>query len=116
MDGFLHCDQAITLIKHEKASEGDFYTCYAIPEASWFSSLSISSSGDGAQPVNSFTCRIPAKHMPTGISPSPGDYVVRGTLAAMTMPGDLKDREHFRITSIGDNRRGLLSHWKVIGQ
>lgn len=54
--------------------------------------------------------------MPTGICPSPGDYVVKGALATMSKPGDLKDREHFRITGVGDNRRGILSHWKVMGQ
>jgi hypothetical protein len=111
----LACDQIITLVKHTAEKDGDAYTCFAIPNASWFSSVSISTSGDGAKPGNSYTVRIPAGNVPTGIAPAPGDYVVRGVLTSVSRPADMAGVEHFRATAVGDNRRGGLPHWKVSG-
>lgn len=111
----LACDQVVTLIKHTAGNDGDTYACYTVPDASWFSSVSISTSGDGAKPGNSYTVRLLTDNMPTGISPSVGDYVAHGVITSVGRPADLAGREHFRITAVGDNRRGGLSHWKVSG-
>lgn len=111
----LACDQAITLVKHIAGKDGDSYNCFSVPNASWFSSVSISTSGDGAKPGNSYVVRIPVGNVPTGIAPAPGDYVVRGIVLSVDRPADLSGHEHFRITAVGDNRRGGLAHWKVNG-
>ena len=108
-------DQVVTLVKHTAQTDGDVYSCYALPDASWFSSVSISTSGDGAKPGNSYTVRLLADNVPTGVAPSVGDYVVRGVITAVNRPSDLAGNEYFRITAVGDNRRGGLSHWKVSG-
>ena len=109
-------DQTITLIKHTKEADGDTYACYTMPNASWFSKTTIVTSGDGAKPANSYTVRIPSEYFPVGILPDLGDYVARGVVTRVTKPADLKGVEHFRITSIGANNRGNLSHWRVDGQ
>lgn len=109
-------DQNITLVKHIKTDTADAYACYSMANASWFSSVSIVTSGDGAKPVNSYTVRIPEEYVPTSITPSPGDYVVKGVITSVKRPADLVGHEHFRVTAVGCNLRGNLPHWRVSGQ
>lgn len=106
------CDQTITLVKHNTETDGDAYTCETVNGVSWFSKTVITTSGDGAKPANTYEVRIIGN---TDISPAPGDYVVRGIVKDITKPSDLKGAEYFRITSVGDNRRGSLPHWRVSG-
>lgn len=108
-------NETVTLVKHIKG-DGDTYKCYSMSGASWFAKTTIVTSGDGAKPVNSYTVRIPSEYMPTGIIPATGDYVVRGVVTAVAKPSDLAGVEHFRVTSVGDNNRGSLLHWRVDGQ
>jgi hypothetical protein len=108
-------NQTITLIKHIKTETADSYACYSMPNASWFASLSIATDGDGAKPVNTYTVRIPAEHVPVGVVPDMGDVIAKGVVTNVTRPADLKTIEHFRITAVGCNLRGLLQHWRVSG-
>lgn len=110
----LEGNQTITLVKHDKG-ETDVYSCYTLEGASWHGKTVIVTSGDGVKPSNAFTVRIPAANMPDGVKPDEGDYIARGVVSEITKPGDFKDIEHFRITSVGANTRGLLSHWRVDG-
>lgn len=109
-------DQVVTLVKHTKTDTGDAYACYSMPNASWFSSVSIATSADGAKPVNTYTVRIPEEYVPTGICPDLGDYVVRGVITSVRRPSDLAGHEHFRVTAVGCNLRGRLPHWRASGQ
>lgn len=106
------CDQTITLVQHTAEDNGDFYSCTVLNSASWFSKTVITTSGDGAKPANTYEVRVFGNE---DISPAPGDYVVRGVVKSVTKPADLKSVEHFRITSVGDNRRGSLPHWRLSG-
>lgn len=108
----LACDQTVTLIKHITENDGDSYTCETIHGVSWFTKTVITTSKDGATPANTYEVRILNG---VGISPAPGDYVARGEISSVQRPSDLKEVEHFRITSVGDNRRGSLPHWRVSG-
>ena len=45
-----------------------------------------------------------------------GDFVALGIVDAFETQSDLKDFDYFRITAVGDNRRGILAHWRVSGQ
>lgn len=108
----LACDQTITLIKHITETEGERYTCQTVSGASWFSKTVIVTSGDGAKPSNTYDVRIYGN---VDIAPAPGDYIARGVVNGITKPADLKDFEYFRITSVGDNRRGGLPHWRLSG-
>lgn len=108
-------DQTITLVKHIK-TDTDTYACYRMNGASWFAKTTISTSGDGAKPVNTYVSRIPAENFPTGIQPAAGDYMVRGVVTAIAKPSDLKGLDYFRVTAVGANNRGGLSHWRVDGQ
>lgn len=108
-------DETITLVKHKKTDTSDAYVCYAMAGASWFASRTISTSADGAKPVNTFTVRIPGEYVPTGVSPETGDYIVKGVVTSVSRPSDLSGREHFRITAVGNNNRGNLPHWRVSG-
>ena len=106
------CDQTITLVKHVTEKDGDTYTCTTVNGASWFSKTVITTSGDGAKPANTYDVRIVGN---VDIDPTPGDYIALGVVDGITKPADLKGKTHFRITSVGDNRRGSLPHWRVGG-
>ena len=105
--------ETITLIHHIKGDD-DFYTCHIANKASWFSRVTIATSADGAKPVNTFDVRIFDENL--GVEPSLGDYVVKGIVESIEKPSDLKNKDYFRITAIGNNRRGSLAHWRVSGQ
>ncbi len=108
----LACDQTITLVQHIAEENGDVYKCVTVDGASWFSKTVITTSGDGAKPANTYEVRVLTG---ADLAPSPGDYVVRGVVKSITKPADLKGAEYFRITSVGDNRRGSLPHWRLSG-
>ncbi len=109
----LGCTETVTLVHHIK-NDDDTYICHTVKNASWFSKTTISTSADGAKPVNTFEVRLFGDL--TGVQPALGDYVVKGTIRNVEKPADLKNSEYFRITAIGDNRRGGLPHWRVSGQ
>lgn len=108
----LGCTETITLVHHIK-DDDDTYECYTVEKASWFSKNTITTSGDGAKPVNTFDVRLFGD---LAIQPALGDYVVKGIIDSVEMPSDLKGKVYFRITAISDNRRGGLPHWRVSGQ
>lgn len=108
-------DQIITLVKHRKTDTADEYACYSMQNASWYSNVTITTSADGAKPVNTFTARVPAEFVPSGIVPDLGDYVVKGVVTGVRRPADLVGKEYFRITALGCNLRGKLPHWRVSG-
>ena len=109
----LGCTETVTLVHHLKDDE-DTYTCTIVKSASWFKRLAITSSADGAKVGNTYDSRLFGEVV--GVTPSPGDYLVRGIVENVEKPSDLKGLEHFRITAVGDNRRGGLPHWRVSGQ
>lgn len=109
----LACDNTVTIIHHNKNTDSDTYTCKVLYNASWFKKTTISTSAEGAKPTNTFECRImTADDLPAAL----GDYIALGEVESINKPSELKDLEHFRITAIGDNRRGKLSHWRYSGQ
>jgi hypothetical protein len=109
----LMCNQTVTLVHHVKGNDGDSYTCKTYSNASWFEKRGISTSKDGAAPSNTYEVRIMTRE---DISPSAGDFVVLGAVANVAAPSDLAKHDHFRVTAIGDNRRGKLAHWRLSGQ
>lgn len=109
----LGCTETITLVHHIK-DDDDTYTCHTVNNASWFSKVTISTSADGAKPVNTFEARIFGDFL--GVEPSLGDYCVKGVVEGIEKPSDLKNAVYFRITAIGNNKRGGLSHWRLSGQ
>lgn len=109
----LGCTETITLVHHIK-DDDDTYTCHTVKNASWFSKTTISTSADGAKPVNTFEVRAMSDFL--GAEPSLGDYVVKGIIESVETPRDLKNEVYFRITAIGENKRGGLSHWRLSGQ
>lgn len=109
----LGCTETITLVHHIK-NDDDTYTCHTVNKASWFSKITISTSADGAKPVNTYEVRVFDDF--SGITPSLGDYVVKGIVEGIESPQDLKNEVYFRITAISDNRRGSLAHWRFSGQ
>lgn len=119
------CYNTVTLIHHIKTVDGDVYECIPVSRASWFRKTTISTSGDGAKPSNSFECRIlvDGEGIPcfesvksNEFTPALGDHIAFGIVSGIEKPSDLKNLDCFRITSIGDNRRGGLPHWRLSGQ
>lgn len=109
----LECNKNITIVHHNKETDGDLYICKSYSNASWHKRNTITTSADGAKPVNTYEARIMTTE---SIDIALGDYVVLGSVQSIEKPSDLKEFDHFRITAIGDNRRGLLAHWRVSGQ
>lgn len=107
------CTETVTLVHHIKDEE-DTYECHTVGKASWYQKTTITTSGDGAKPVNTYEVRIFGEFSTT--EPSLGDYVVKGIVEGIEKPSDLKGNTYFRITAISDNRRGGLGHWRVSGQ
>ena len=107
------CTETVTIIHHNKNIDNDTYTCTVLNNASWFKKTTISTSAEGAKPSNTYECRIMgADNLPA----AKGDYIALGVVESINKPSELKEIDHFRITSIGDNRRGLLPHWRYSGQ
>lgn len=109
----LGCTETITLVHHIK-NDDDTYTCHTVNKASWFSKITISTSADGAKPVDTYEVRVFDEFL--GAVPSLGDYVVKGIVEGVESPTDIKNKVYFRITAISDNRRGGLAHWRLSGQ
>lgn len=107
------CTETITLI-HHVAGETDEYICHTVNNCSWFAKTTITTSADGAKPVNSYEVRIFDQLV--GHEPEPGDYCARGVVANITKPADLKGLDYFRVSSTGNNCRGGIGHWRVSGQ
>ena len=109
----LECNNTVTIIHHDRASDDDLYICTAYDSASWFKKKTITTSADGAKPVNTYDVRIMTDEE---IEVDLGDFVALGNVDAFETQSDLKDFDYFRITAVGDNRRGILAHWRVSGQ
>ena len=109
----LECNNTVTIIHHNKEADEDLYTCTFFEGASWYKRNTIATSADGAKPVNTYEVRIMGTD---AIKVSVGDYVALGKIISVEKPYDLKAVDHFRITAIGDNRRGHLAHWRLSGQ
>ncbi len=109
----LGCTETITLVHHIK-DDDDTYTCHTVKNASWFSKTTITTSADGTKPVNTFDVRVFADL--DGLTPSLGDYIVKGVINTVEKPSDLKNEVYFRVTAIGFNKRGGLPHWRLSGQ
>ena len=111
---FLACDQDLTLVHHVMERDGDRYECYPISGASWYEKMVVATSGDGAKPVNVVKVRIPSERVPACM-PAKLDFIVKGTVEAVTRPAELKGKTYFQITAVADNRRGALAHVMVSG-
>lgn len=109
----LECKHTVTLIHREKGVDGDTYTCTVFDGASWFKKNTITTSADGAKPVNTYVVRILTKE---DIKCDLGDHLAFGVVSDIQKVSDLKEFDSFRITAIGDNRRGTLAHWRFDGQ
>ena len=108
----LECTNTVTVVHHIKGADGDTYTCAVYDNASWFSRRTISTSGDGTKPANVYEVRIMVVEE---ITVSVGDYVALGAVNVVA-PSALAGYDHFRLTAVGDNRRGKLAHWRLSGQ
>lgn len=112
----LGCTGILTLVRHIREDDGDRYICVPVAGASWFRKTAVAVSESGAKPVSTCVCRIPEGALPRGAEPAVGDFLVRGAVAAVLWaPGDFRGLDYMQITSVGDNRRGRLRHWRADG-
>lgn len=108
----LGCDNIITLIHHNR-DDDDTYICTVLKNASWFKKITIATTGEGAKPTNTYEARVMGD---MDINVSPGDFVALGEVESVETRSDFEHLDHFRITAIGDNRRGGMPHWRFSGQ
>ena len=112
----LMCNENLTLVRHIREDDGDRYECVPVSGGSWYRKKIIAIGTDGARPVNTCQCRIPDGVLPDGVSPRVGDYMVRGTVGAVSRgAADFGSLDYMLISSVGDNRRGRFQHWAVSG-
>lgn len=111
----LMCNETVTLIHQVKTNDGETYVCTVLDGVSWFAKSQIALQQDGFVGGMVVKVRIPEEVMPTGITPVKGDYMARGAIAGITKLKDLDGTEHFKVMTVGDNRRGSLRHWAVTG-
>lgn len=108
----LECNNTVTLLHIDHNSDDDEIECIVLENASWFKKNTITTSGEGAKPVNTYESRIMTDR---DIPFSLGDWLVLGGVTGVEKASDVT-ADKFRITAIGDNRRGMLKHWRVSGQ
>ena len=110
----LVCNETVTFVRHIAEPDGDRYECEAVVGVSWYGKRGDQPSAQaGETPRSEYTVRVPASRVPKEL-PKAGDIVVRGILAEYTGRKCLEGREWFRISLVGDNRRGrFLPHLVV---
>lgn len=107
------CNNTVTVVHHEKAKNGDSYTCHVIVGVSWHGKRGMAPTANGGfAPRDEYIVRIPAERVPD-VLPKPGDFIVKGILAEYTGRCCLAEQEYFEVSFVGDNRRGLLPHLVV---
>ena len=104
----LAAGETITLIHHLPGNDSDEYSCTVLNQASWHRSKAE----NAGIPAGKCTVRIFDK---AEITPKPGDYLALGAVETVERPSQLQGGEFFRITAVTDNRRGILSHWRLEG-
>lgn len=111
------CDKTITLVQLVNNGEEDSYILTEINNVSWHSKVKIEIEDKGIRTADLAYIRIPEEELPEGTVLANGDYVVKGNVRKnITRHADLKEYEYVTIVSVGDNRRGRLRHWAVIGK
>lgn len=108
----LMCSETVTLVRLD---ENDEYQCTVIEGASWYGKAQITQQQDGFVGGMVVKVRIPEENMPDGVTPGAKDVLARGRVETVNTLQDLKRVEHFKIMTVGDNRRGRNPHWAVSG-
>lgn len=108
----LMCSETVTLVRLD---ENDEYQCTVIEGASWYGKAQITQQQDGFVGGLVVKVRIPEENMPDGVTPGAKDVLARGRVETVNTLQDLKRVEHFKIMTVGDNRRGRNPHWAVSG-
>lgn len=110
----LACNETVTIIH----CDGEKYTSIEVNGVSWYDKTQIKVEGNGLVYSNAVMVRIPLDAVPDPL-PKVGDQIIRGALPPNTIierPADIAPYHPRKIMTIGDNRRGKLSHVAVIGQ
>lgn len=107
-------NETVTLVHHVPSANGDAYACKVIVGVSWYGKRGDApSASDGETPKTEYTVRIPETVVPEPL-PEAGDFLVRGILTEYNGRRSLTGREYFRISRVGDNRRGRFLRHVVV--
>lgn len=111
----LDCDKNVTLIRHVATAAGDTYPCTVIHSCSWQATDGDILGASGEAPGSGYVVHIPEERVPD-ILPTPGDFMALGAVQAVTDRKDLQKLQHFRVSKVIDNCKGIfLRHVKVVG-
>ncbi len=114
----LVADEIVT-VYHKTYDQGtrlDRWIPTVYQNASWYGKLAVSVGDSGLNTADEYTVRV---FTAEAVSAAVGDIVVRSAIAReITGPAQLTDQEHFVVTAVRDNRRGLpaLYHWRIDGK
>ena len=106
----LACDETITLVRYD----GEAYNCTIIEGVSWFCKTQLSVQDSGVVAADVVTVRIPENHLPEGVMPEVGDFMVHGEVLQVDKRADLEAYTYASVVGVGDNRRGILRRHVVV--
>lgn len=116
----LACDKTLTIVQriYNQEKDIDEYISTVINNCSWFSKVKIELQDKGVRSSDLVTIRVPEEELPHGILIANGDYIINGILGERTINkhSDMAGIDYVTVVSVGDNRRGRLRHWAVIGK
>lgn len=83
----------------------------------WYAKQAATVGENGLMAADTLTIRISAAE-PDAVPATVGDIIVRGLLGTdITQPKELGTYEHYTITAVRDNRRGICGrHWRIEGK
>ena len=111
----LDCNKTVTLVRHVATTAGDTYPCTVIHGCSWQATDGDILGASGEAPGSGYVVHIPEERVPD-ILPTPGDFMALGAVQAVTGRKDLQGLQHFRVSKVIDNCKGIfLRHVKVVG-
>lgn len=110
----LGCDKTVTLLMLDR---DDVYHMWEVKGVSVYRQVKSSVQERGMVFASEARVRIPVEVMPEDCTPAVGDTLVFARLdAAPRVPSDLKGLPTATVVHVGDNRRGRLPHWLVVGK
>lgn len=110
----LGCDQTVTLLRLDR---DDNYRLWVLEGVSVYRQVKSSVQERGMVYASEAKVRVPVDAMPEGLTPQVGDRLVFKRLETCPKsPSDLKGLPVASVVHVGDNRRGSLPHWLLVGK
>lgn len=115
MDGTRNADITLYHRTYDPTQRKDIWIRNQYTNVSWYGGRAVTTGATGDTAADRYTVRIYDSGL---VEAAPGDIIVRGLVAEeITSAAQLtqKHAESWRVTTVRDNRRGGLPHWRIEG-